>query len=369
MNKAIKFLSLGLLGGAVAIAATGPAAAQSEADFYRGKTVKIIVGFGPGGGYDRYARLLARHYGRHLPGGKAKAIVQNMPGASGIKSGNYLYSVAPKDGSVIAIFNKSMPTYEILGRSAVRFKSVDFGWIGSIENPNSTVTVLSSAGIGSFEDAKKREVLMGAASVSGTQAMYPALINAMLGTKFRVIAGYRGSRGISLAMERGEVVGMGLPWSSWLSSKPDWVKQGKLKVLAQLGLEKDPSIPGPFLLDLVKDDESRAIVRLISTDIAIGRTYAAPPGLTLRRLDSLRRAFDAAVRDRRLLKDAKKVRVEVRPSTGQKVAQLVSGMFETPKEIIEKTKAAISTKGLIAGKCKGSSKKCRKKRKKKKSKK
>lgn len=369
MNKTGKILGFGLLGGVIATAATGPAAAQSEADFYRGKTVKVVVGFPPGGGYDRYARLLARHYGPHLPGGKAKAIVQNMPGASGIKSGNYLYSVAPKDGTVIAIFNKSMPTYEILGRRAVKFKSVDFGWIGSIENPNSTVAVLSSSGIAGMDDAKKREVLMGAASVSGTQAMYPALVNAMLGTKFRVIAGYRGSKTITLAMERGEVMGMSLPWSSWVSTKPDWVKAGKVKVLAQLGLKKDPEIPGPFLLDLVKDDESRAIVKLISTDIAIGRTYVAPPGLTIRRLDSLRRAFDSAVADPKLLKDAKKVRVDVMPSSGIEVSRLVAGMFETPKAIVEKTKAAISIKGLIAGKCKGSSKMCRTKRKKKKAKK
>jgi tripartite-type tricarboxylate transporter receptor subunit TctC len=355
------YIALGplALGLALAGPVTGPAGAASETDFFTGKTVKVVVGFPPGGGYDQYARLLARHYGTHLPGGKARAIVQNMPGASGIKSGNYLYEVAPKDGSVIAIFNKSMPTYEILGRRAVRFKSADFGWIGGIENPNSTITVLASAGVGSLDDAMASEVLMGAASVSGTQAMYPALINNLMGTKFRVIAGYKGSKAISLAMERGEVTGISLPWSSWSSIKPDWLREGKLRVLAQLGLEKDPSIPGPFLLNLIRDTGSRAIVRLISTDIAIGRTYVAPPGLAPDRLNSLRRGYDAALRDSKLVADAKRLRIDVMPSSGEKIAELVAGMFQTPKSVIEKTKAAISIKGLVAGKCKGSSKMCR----------
>lgn len=366
MNATMKILGCLAMGLALATPRAVLADAAAEAHFFAGKTVKVVVGFPPGGGYDRYARLLARHYGPHLPGGKAHAIVQNMPGASGIKSGNYLYKVAPRDGSVIAMFNKSMPTYEVLGRRAVHFKSVDFGWIGSIENPNSTVTVLTSAGVKDLATAKSREVLMGAASVSGTQAMYPALINAMLGTRFRVIAGYRGSKGIILAMERGEVAGMGLPWSSFQSTKPDWVREGKLTVLAQLGLTKDPAIPGPFLLDLVKDPESRAIVKLMSTDIAIGRTYAAPPGLSAARLASLRRGFDAAVRDPKLLADAKRLRVDVTPTNGEKVAALVAGMFKTPAAIVEKAKVAINVKGVIAGKCKGSAKKCRKKRKNKK---
>ena len=367
MKKSLSVIfSIASIGAAHGLLASPAHAAES--DFFRAKNVKIVVGFGPGGGYDRYARLLGRHYGRHLPGGKTRIIVQNMPGASGIKSGNYLYKVAPKDGSVIAIFNKSMPTYEILGRRAVRFKSTDFGWIGSIENPNSTITVLSSAKVDSLNDAKKRQVIMGAASVSGTQAMYPALTNALLGTKFKVIAGYRGSKGITLAMERGEVVGMGLPWSSWVSNKPDWVRDGKLKVLAQLGLEKDPSIPGPFLLDFAKTKEQRQIIKLVSTDIAIGRTFVAPPGLAKMRLNSHRRAFDAATKDPKLIADGKRVRITVSPTSGEKVASLVAGMFKTPASIVEKTKTAISTKGLIAGKCKGSAKKCRKKRKKKKKK-
>jgi tripartite-type tricarboxylate transporter receptor subunit TctC len=363
MNKIATTLCGILLAGT--LASTSPATA-AENDFFKSKTVKIIVGFGPGGGFDRYARLLGRHYGRHLPGKQTTVIVQNMPGASGIKSGNYIYSVAPRDGSVIAIFNKAMPTYEILGRKAVRFKSAELGWIGGIDNPNTAISVLSSAGVNSLDDVKKRTVLMGAVSVSGTQSIYPAMLNNLLDTKFKVIHGYRGSKGITLAMERGEVVGVSLPWSSWVSSKPTWVSGGKLKVLAQLGLKKDPSIPGPFLLDLVTNKEQREILKLISTDITIGRTFVAPPKLTKARLGSHRKAFDSATRDPKLIADGKKQRLGVTPSSGQEVARLIADMFKTPASIIEKTKAAISTKGIIKGKCKGSSKKCRKKRKKKK---
>jgi tripartite-type tricarboxylate transporter receptor subunit TctC len=364
MNKIATTLCGVMLTGA--LVSGSPAIADSESDFFKAKTVKVIVGFGPGGGFDRYARLLARHYGRHLPGGQATVIVQNMPGASGIKSGNYIYSVAPRDGSVIAIFNKSMPTYEVLGRKAVRFKSAELGWIGGIDNPNTTISVMASAGINSLDDAKKSDVLMGAVSVSGTQSIYPAMLNNLLNTKFRVIHGYRGSKGISLAMERGEVVGVSLPWSSWVSSKPGWVRDGKLKVLAQLGLKKDPSIPGPFLLDLVTNDEHRQILKLISTDITIGRTFVAPPKLAEARLASHRKAFDNATRDPKLIADGKKQRLGVTPSSGQEVALLIADMFKTPASIIEKTKAAISTKGAIKGKCKGSAKKCRQKKAKKK---
>jgi tripartite-type tricarboxylate transporter receptor subunit TctC len=329
-----------------------PASAQgfdaaAEAAFFKGKTVTLVVGFGTGGGYDTYARLLARHYNRHLPG-KPNMIVQNMPGASGIKSGNYIYEVAPRDGTAISLFNKSMPTYEALERPGVRFKSKELNWLGSIEAANATMIIMASSGIKTMADAGKREVILGAVSTSGSMGFYPAMTNRLLGTKFKIISGYPGSKSITLAMERGEVEGVGSPpWTSWLATTPDWVRDKKINVLAQLGLKKDPSIPGPLLTDLAKDEKSRKIIEFVSADIAIGRPVVAPPKVPAGRVQAMRRSFDAALKDPKLLADAKRLKLDIGPDTGETVARLVSDMIDTPKEIIAEAKDAIEPKGFV----------------------
>jgi tripartite-type tricarboxylate transporter receptor subunit TctC len=356
------FMARWALAAALAAGTAVPATAQDS--FFRGKTVTLVVGFGTGGGYDTYARLLARHYGGNLPG-KPNMIVQNMPGASGIKSGNYIYKVAPRDGSVISLFNKSMPTYEVLERSGVRFKSKELAWLGSIESANATMIIMASSGIKTMADAGKREVILGAVSSSGSMAFYPAMTNRLLGTRFKIISGYRGSRGVTMAMERGEVEGVGSPpWTSWLSTRPDWVRDGKINVLAQLGLKKDPSIPGPLLTDLVKDQKSRKIVELVSTDIAIGRPVVAPPGLPAARINTLRRSFDATMNDRKLRADAARLKLQIAPETGETIARLVAAMIDTPKDIIEETKQTIEPKGLIKKELKRKKKKKKNKKKK-----
>lgn len=348
--KKPNILALGAV-SAVALA-LGPAMAQgfdaaAEAAFYKGKTVTLVVGFGTGGGYDTYARLLARHYGRHLPG-KPTMIVQNMPGASGIKSGNYIYSVAPRDGTVISIFNKSMPTYEALERPGARFKSKELNWIGSIEAANATMIIMASSGIKTMEEAGKREVILGAVSASGSMGFYPAMTNRLLGTKFKIISGYPGSKAITLAVERGEVEGVGSPpWTSWLATTPDWVRDKKINVLAQLGVKKDPSIPGPLLTDLARDEKSRKIIEFVSTDIAIGRPVVAPPKLPAGRVQALRRSFDATLKDEALLDEATRLKLDIGPDTGEDIAKLVAAMIDTPKAIIDEAKDVIEPKGLV----------------------
>ncbi len=323
-----------------------PAAVAADG-FYKGKTISLIVGFGTGGGYDTSARLLARYYGHHIPG-TPNMIVQNMPGASGIKSGNYIYSVAPRDGTAISIFNKSMPTYEVLDRPGVRYKSKELNWLGSMEANNATMIVMASSGIKTLADAGKREVVLGAVSASGSMAFYPSLTNRLFGTNFKIISGYPGSKAITLAMERGEVEGVGSPpWTSWLATKPEWIRDHKINVLAQLGVKKDPSIPGPLLTDLARDARSRKIVELISTDIAIGRAIVAPPALPPVRVTTLRRSFDAALADKTLLAEAKKLQLEIAPETGEEVAGLVANMIDTPKDIIAEAKDVIEAKGLV----------------------
>ena len=355
---------LGQCAGAFAamIALVAPAGAQgfdakAEADFFRGKTVTIVVGFGTGGGYDTYARLLARHYGRHLPG-TPNVIVQNMPGASGIKSGNYVYEVAPRDGTVISLFNKSMPTYEALERPGVRFKSKELNWIGSIEAANATMIVMASSGIKTMADAGKREVILGAVSASGSMGFYPAMTNRLLGTKFKIISGYPGSKAITLAMERGEVEGVGSPpWTSWLATTPEWVRDKKINVLAQLGLKKDPTIPGPLMTELAKDEKSRKIIEFVSADIAIGRPVAAPPKVPNGRVRAMRRSFDAALKDQKLLADARRLKLDIGPDNGETIEKLVHAMINTPKDIIAEAKDAIEPKGLVKREIKSKKKK------------
>lgn len=345
--------ALGAVSGlALCAALAAPAAAQgydarAEAAFFKGKTVTLVVGFGTGGGYDTYARLLARYYGGHLPG-KPNMIVQNMPGASGIKSGNYIYEVAPRDGSVISIFNKSMPTYEALERPGVRFKSKELNWLGSIEAANATMIIMASSGIKTMEDAGKREVILGAVSASGSMGFYPAMTNRLLGTKFKIISGYPGSKAITMAMERGEVEGVGSPpWTSWLATTPDWVRDKKINVLAQLGLKKDPSIPGPLLTDLARDEKTRKIIEFVSADIAIGRPVVAPPKVPAGRVQAMRRSFDATLKNQKLLDEARRLKLDIGPDTGEDIQKLVAAMIDTPKEIIEEAKDAIEPKGLV----------------------
>jgi len=244
----------------------------------------------------------------------------------------------------------------------LRFKSKELAWLGCIESATATLIIMASSGIKTMKDAGKREVILGAVSVSGSMAFYPAMTNRLLGTKFKIISGYRGSRGVTMAMERGEVEGVGSPpWTSWLSTRPDWVRDGKINVLAQLGLKKDPSIPGPLLTDMVKDAKARKIVELVSTDIAIGRPVVAPPGLPAARINLMRRSFDAALADPRLRADAKRLKLQVKPETGETIAKLVADMIDTSRDIIEEAKQTIEPKGMIKKQLK------RKKKKKKKS--
>lgn len=349
-----------ILGGVALAAALATAEVQAEDEAFKGKTVNLIVGFGTGGGYDTYARLLARHYGGHLPG-KPTMIVQNMPGASGIKSGNYIYEVAPSDGTVISLFNKSMPTYEVLERPGVRFKSKELNWLGSIEQANATMVVMASSGIKTLEDATQREVILGAVSASGSMAFYPAMTNRLLGTRFKIISGYRGSRGVALAMERGEVEGVGSPpWTSWLSTRPEWVRDGKINVLAQLGLRKDPSIPAPLLTEFARDDKARQIIELVSADIAVGRPVVAPPGVPAARVETMRRGFDAALADPALAADAKRLKLQIAPETGEVIARWVADMIDTPKDIIAEARQAIEPKGLVKKELKRAKKKKKK---------
>jgi tripartite-type tricarboxylate transporter receptor subunit TctC len=307
-------------------------------DYFKGKTIHIIVGTPPGGGYDTYARLIARHLGDAIAG-KPTIIVSNMPGASGTKAASYLYSIAPKDGSVIATFNKSMPLYQALGQSGNAFKTEQMSWIGNVSQTADIVAVWHTTGVKTIADAKRRAVIMGADS-SGTMTAYPALLNAMLGTRFKIVTGYAGGPAVDHAMEQGEVEGRGSnPWTSWKATRPGWVKEGLITPLVQVGLRKEPDLPDvPLLTDLAETDEQRAMFRFISAPASIERPFAGPPGMAIEPLDILRRAFDRIVRDPAFLAEAAQLNLDVDPHSGEDVTEIVADIVATPPAIVRKVR-------------------------------
>jgi tripartite-type tricarboxylate transporter receptor subunit TctC len=319
-------------------------------DYYKGKTIRIVVGSPSGGGYDAYARLVGRHLPNFIPG-KPTVIVSNMQGASGTKAASYLYSIAPKDGTVIATFNKSMPLYQALGQTEIAFKTEQMSWIASISQTADIVTVWHKSGVKSIADAKRREVVMGSDSASGTMTAYPALLNATLGTKFKIVQGYAGSTAVNFAMEQGEVEGRGSnPWSSWKATKPDWVKDGLITPLVQVGFKKEPDLPHvPTLIDLAENDEQKVMFTFVSASVAIERPFAGPPGMAPEALGILRSAFNRMVKDSAFLAEAARSQMDVDPHTGEEVAKIVADMIATSPAIVQKVKEITATEEAKGG--------------------
>src|SRR5918995_2066253 len=258
LMRGINWLLCLVIGGATALTAT-PSVADDK-NFYAGNTINIIVGFGPGGGYDLYARMLARHLGKHIPGNPS-VVVQNMEGAGGVRAANHVYNVAPKDGTVIAGVNQGAAMFKLLGGKGAQYDPAKFQWLGSMAASNNTVYVWHTSGIKALDDAKWREVSLAGSGVISDANIYPAVFNALLGTRFKVISGYTGTNDSNLALERGEVEGRGGgAYSSLVSTRPDWLREDKVKILAQIGFEKEPELKDvPLLLDVVNSEEERQI--------------------------------------------------------------------------------------------------------------
>lgn len=338
-------ISIARYGLLVAAVAGFSSSATAQDSFYAGREVRLIVGTGAGGGYDTYARLVARYLGNHIPGNPT-FVVSSMPGASGVKAVNYLYSAAPKDGSVIATFNNSMPVYQAIGQPGIQFKSEELSWLASMSQLVSVVAVWHTAGVNTIEDAKKKEIVMGATGAAGTMAGYPALLNNTLGTKFKIVTGYEGGNQLNLAMERGEVQGRGtLSWSSVQSLKPDWFAEKKVIPLVQFGPKKEPDLPHvPLLTDLAQDDVQRQMFQFVILPSAMERPFAGPPGIPAARVELLRRGFEAMAKNPELIEAAKKQDVDLVPLPGEEVQKIVATIVNTPPDIIERTKVAMAVK-------------------------
>ena len=316
--------------------------AQTPAEFYRGKTVEIYVGYTVGGGYDLYARLLARHIGKHIPGNPT-VIAKNMEGAASLRLANWLYQVAPKDGSVFGTIGRGTAFDPIFGQKGAQFDGTKFTWIGSANDEVSVCVAWYASGVTKFDDVLHKELTIGGTGPSDDTVQFPRVLNAVLGAKFNVVAGYPGGNDVILAMERGEVQGRcGWSWSSVKVTHKAWIDERKINVLIQLSLSKHRDITDvPLITDLATTSEQKQIIKLIFARQVMGRPFLAPPGVPADRAEALRKAFMDTMNDKDFLADAEKSQFEITPVSGERVQQLVSDIYQTPADIARKAAATL----------------------------
>jgi tripartite-type tricarboxylate transporter receptor subunit TctC len=315
---------------------------QSPADFYKGKNIDLYIGYSAGGGYDVYARSLARHMGRFIPGSPT-IVPKNMPGAGSLVLANWLYNVAPKDGTAFGIIGRGTAFDPLLGSTKAQFDAAKFNWIGSMNDEVSVCVAWHTTGITELEQVKQNELTVGGTGPAADTDQFPKVLNATIGTKFKIIAGYPGGNDIDLAMERGEVMGRcGWSWSSVKSAHPTWLAAGKINILAQLGLSRHPDLPDiPLVTDFAKTDEQRRILRLILVRQALGRPFLGPPGIPPERLAVLRQGFNDTMKDPEFLADAEKLKLEVRPLSGEQAEVVVRQIYAETSPTIAQRAAAL----------------------------
>jgi tripartite-type tricarboxylate transporter receptor subunit TctC len=317
--------------------------AEEIADFYHNKTITISVGFGPGGGYDSTARVLARYFGRHMPG-EPSVIVRNVPGAAGLVLANNIYNIAPRDGTEMGTFNRTVPLDPLLDGSKSQFDALKFSWIGSTSNEISTCVAWHNAPATSIQEAMKTEIIVAGTGPAADAVMYPRLLNAIIGTKFHIVTGYQGSADSIMAMESGEAQSFcAWTWGSITSSHPTWLRDGTIKVLVQFGLKKHPDHPDiPFVLDLAKTEKDRQALALMMAPLLFARPFAAPPGIPKQRFIAIRHAFDDTVKDPAFVADATQQGLEIDLVTGNEIDDALKNIYKTPKDVIERARSAVN---------------------------
>ena len=311
------------------------ALAQTPEGFFKGRQITFLVGAGAGGGYDVYFRSFARYLVHHIPG--APTIVpKNMPAASGLAAANTLYTTADKDGATIAAFPNNIPMDPLFGNPAARYDAQKLNWLGSIGKLQNVCATWHTSPIKTIAQAREREVIVAAAAATSNSAIMPKVLNALLGTKFKIVSGYDPGSGMTLALESGEAEGIcGLSWSTMKASRPHWIKDKLLNVIVQMGLEKLPDLPDvPAALDLVTDPVKKQVLELILMRQETGRPVAAPPGVPADRLAVLRRAFDETMKDPEFLAEAEKLQMEIEPLSARDIDTLLANAFATPKAIV-----------------------------------
>jgi tripartite-type tricarboxylate transporter receptor subunit TctC len=323
------------------IAAASPAAAEDVAGFYAGKSIRIVVGVDVGSGYDVNARLLARHMAAHIPGNPS-FIVQNQPGAGSATMTSQIYASGPFDGTVIGAAFAGMPTLPLLQPGGARFDPTKLIWLGNTNRETHVTYVWHTAPVQILPEAKSRELIMGAQAPGSSQVDFPLVADALLGFKFKVVAGYQSTAKINLALESGEVEGTIAAWTTLKTLSSDWLKDGRIKVIAQWALRPNPELPGvPNVLDAASTEGERAALRLVLARLDIGRPFFLPPNVPADRVAALRQAFDATMKDPAYLAEAEKLKIDVDPLTGAELAALVAQVAQTPADTVARVRAAL----------------------------
>src|SRR5262245_31360185 len=330
---------------ALLVPSTG-AGAQTVEDFYRGKSIIMLGAGGAGGGYDTYARIFARHLSRHIPG-HPNIIAKNLPAAAGLAAASTLYNAADRDGATIAAFTNGVAMDPLFGNPGARYDAQRVNWLGSIGKLQNVCATWHLSPVKTIAAARGREVIVAAAGATSNTAIVPKALNALIGTRFKVIAGYDTGAGLTLSIERGEAEGIcGLSWSTIKASRPHWIRDKLLNIIVQMGLQKLSDLPDvPSALEFVADVESRQVLELILIRQEAGRPFAAPPGVPADRLAALRRAFDATLADGEFRADADKAQLEIEPLAAAEIETLLAKAYGAPRAIVQKAAALIEPPG------------------------
>jgi tripartite-type tricarboxylate transporter receptor subunit TctC len=331
----------GIVSVLVALVVASPAQADSVADFYRGRTINVLIGVNVGGGYDFEARLIARFMRAHIPGNPA-LVPQNMVGAGGIKMANYLYSIAAQDGTAIGMFPSTLVAAQAVGTEGVQYDANKFFWLGSMSTSPVTLAVWHTSGIQTIEDARRKEIVVAASNKGAITYTFPRMLNELLGTRFKIVSGYQGNSTMTVAMERGEVEGVTNSWDSWKSFNPAWVQDRKIKVLVQTEPKSKELAGVPSVQELARNENDRRIIALIVSGDALGKPLATSPNVPIERVQALRAAFDATIKDPGFTEAAAAARAEIDPVHGLALQATVERVLATPKNLAERARIIIA---------------------------
>jgi tripartite-type tricarboxylate transporter receptor subunit TctC len=325
---------------AIVLSTAAAASAQPAEQFYRGKSIDLVIAYATGGSNDFYSRLVARHLGKHIPG-NPNVVPRNTPGAGSFLALNQVFNVAPKDGTVIALAAPTATLDEKLGTQGVRFKTAELNWIGRIDSAANIVFTRKTSKVKTFEDAQKYEVTLAGTGVGSTVSIYPTVMNHVFGTKFKLVMGYRGSNEAMLAVERGEVEGHSTAWTAVKVAHPNWIRDKAISILVQFGLKRYPELPDiPTAVDLARSDEERKVVSAIIAAAEIGAAFFTTPRVPADRVLALRRAFDETMKDPDFLDEAMRSNLTVGPMTGEELQKLVLDVSSLPPDLLTKVRTA-----------------------------
>lgn len=327
---------------AAVIAAAAPAGAQSADGFYKGKTVRIVIGFEPAGSYDLYARLAGRWIARHIPG-QPNVVPQNMPGAGGLSAANHIYRVAARDGTVIGALHNNIAFAQVTGTRNVEYDARRINWIGRMAAPSDVHYAWHASGVKSFADLFTKQVVVAGTGPSSNSVVYPTVLNELMGTKLKILAGFKGTSPANLALERGEVDMALKPWAGIKSGNADWLRDGKIVLVVQYSGERHPELPNlPTILELARTDEQRQVFSLLTTGSDIGRSLSMPPDVPPARLAAMRKAFADMTRDAGMIAEAKKLQLDLEPADGEKLTKIVLATFAVSPDAIARAKAILA---------------------------